>query len=200
MVLKVFWGKVYSFTSSLIYAESASNYVVDVMTVTENRSKLHCNIFFQKKKSIAVQMFFWDWATWHFLSNSHTDKNNSQDFKHQYKKTLLFKLFLLKVSDRTSASKRASKRTRKIAYETKMNCLRIASHGRQVSLFYLFVSVAIAIYLNMYVCISYIGGICAFLLQQKTKFMCLSIEIEMRPLFALAIYTLLQNRMLQNGW
>lgn len=119
-------------------------------------------------------MFFWNWTTWLFLQFAH--KNNSQDFKHQYKKALLFKLFVLKVREQASEGK---------------NCLRNknelleASQSWKTSIFILLVFFFSG---NPSTCICYAyEGICAVLLQQKPKFMCLSIEIEMRPLFAFAI-------------
>lgn len=59
-------------------------------------------------------------------------KNNSQDFKHECKKALPFKWFLLKVSER------ASEWARKIAYETKLNVLE-ASQSWKTSIFILLV-------------------------------------------------------------
>lgn len=92
----------YSFTSSLAHAvcaQSAGNYVVDVMTVTEITVN-YTNIE-GEKTPLQSKCSFGIGRLGIFVQFAH--KNNSQDFKHECKKALLFKWFLLKVSEGASA-------------------------------------------------------------------------------------------------
>lgn len=69
------------------------------MTATENHSKLHCNI--ERKKIHYSPNVLLESDDLAFLCNSHT-KLMATISNIQYKKALLFKLFALKVMERTN--------------------------------------------------------------------------------------------------
>lgn len=184
--LFILWS-IKSFEARCIHSLPNSTHLCSMRresVITENHSELHCNI---KKTPLQSKCSF-GIGRLGFFCNSHTKIiakiSNINIRRHCYSNYLYWKW----------GSKRAKE---KIAYETKMNCLRLASLGRQVSLFYLFFF-SVAIHLLVYV--MHMKEYALFYFNKNQNSCVFPSKSKCDHFLRSPLYALLQNRMLQNGW